>query len=230
MERKTDEIHILGIESSGLVCGVYISRGNNLIGQIAVKVKNIHSERLATLLEQLLLRVQLKLNDLSALAISAGPGSFTGLRIGYSLIKGLGHSLKIPIVEVPTLDIWSYQEGEQEIPVFSIIDAHRNEIYYGSYFWKNGKIEKKDKYHLIAIRDLKKILKQCTLLVGGDLIRIKDKIIEIGSDKIAFPAILKTEPESWAFAEIAYQKFLKDNFSDLEKCEPMYIRDFKGVM
>jgi len=56
------------------------------------------------------------------------------------------------------------------------------------------------------------------------------KIIEIGSDKIVFPTILKTEPESWAFAEIAYQKFLKDDFSDLKKCEPMYIRDFKGIM
>jgi len=151
MERKTDEIRILGIESSGLVSGVYISRGSNLIGQIALNVKNIHSERLATILEQLLSRVHLKFNELSALAISAGPGSFTGLRIGYSLVKGLGHSLNIPIVEVPTLDIWSYQEGEQEIPVFSIIDAHRNEIYYGSYFWENGKMEKKDKYHLIAI-------------------------------------------------------------------------------
>ena len=230
MERKTDEIHILGVESSGLVSGVYVSRGSNLIGQSSLNVKNIHSERLATLLEQLLHHVHLKLNELSALAISAGPGSFTGLRIGYSLVKGLGHSLSIPIIEVPTLDIWSFQEGEQEIPVFSIIDAHRNEIYYGSYFWVNGNMEKKDKYHLIAIQDLKKILKQCTLLVGGDLIKLKDKIIEIGSDKIVFPTILKTEPESWAFAKIAYQKFLKDDFSDLDKCEPMYLRDFKGVM
>ena len=106
MSKTSRTNHILGIESSGMVSGACISLEDELVAQSILKVKNIHSRQLALLVEQLMDHLHLQYSDLAAVAVSAGPGSFTGLRIGYSLAKGIAHALNIPIIEVPTLDIW----------------------------------------------------------------------------------------------------------------------------
>lgn len=224
------EIYLLGIETSGLTSAVGISYNDKLLGKTSLNIKNIHSRRLALLAKQIMENSNISFKDLSGIAISAGPGSFTGLRIGYSLAKGLAHSLKIPMIEVPTLDIWAFQGGKTELPVLSIIDAHRDEIFCAQYLWKKNRCEKTGDYQLSPITSLKQILQAKILLVGPDLPGLKNRIVKMAGGMAVFNLPLRTEPDCQILLQLAYQRYLKGEVSSVENCEPMYMRAFKGIM
>ena len=213
-----------------MVSGACISQEDELFAQSILKVKNIHSRQLALLVEQLMDHLQLQYGDLAAVTVSAGPGSFTGLRIGYSLAKGFAHALNIPIIEVPTLDIWAFQHGQRDMPILSIIDAHRDEIFCCVYVWRAGKLSRQRVPRLVKLVDLKQILVEPTLIVGGDILTLKDQILDYGGKNAVIHLPIQSEPESWALLNLAYLKFLEGRYSNLESCEPLYMRAFKGVM
>jgi tRNA threonylcarbamoyladenosine biosynthesis protein TsaB len=221
---------ILGIETSGITSGVGISKDNILLGEISLNIKNIHSENLGNIVSELLNHCQIESIDIAAIAVSAGPGSFTGLRIGYSLAKGMAHSQNIPIIEVPTLDIWAYQQSDPGIPILAVIDARREELYCARYHWQKMKLMRDTDYQLIKIKRISEILKEKTLVVGGDLGKIKDKLINAGGKNITLPYPLIQHPQGWAFLDLANQKYLIKEFSPPASCEPRYIRTFKGIM
>ena len=224
------DIFILGIETSGMTSGVSISHNNILLGEISLNIKNIHSKNLANMVHELLNHCQIDYTYISAIAVSAGPGSFTGLRIGYSLAKGMAHVHKIPIIEVPTLDIWAYQQCDPGIPIMAIIDARREELYCAKYHWQKTNLVKDIDYQLIEIDRISEILTEKTLLVGGDLIKVREKINHAGGKNVVFPNPLIQYPQGWAFLDLAYQKYTKKEFSLLASCEPRYMRAFKGIM
>ena len=95
---------ILGIDSSGLVASVAIVEDDILVGEYTTNYKKTHSQTLLPMLDELKKMIDLDLNSVDAIAIAAGPGSFTGLRIGAATAKGLGLALNKPLVEVPTLE------------------------------------------------------------------------------------------------------------------------------
>ena len=95
---------ILGIDSSGLVASVAIVEDDNLLGEFSMNYKKTHSETLLPMLDQLAKMIELDLNTIDAIAVSGGPGSFTGLRIGSATAKGLGLALNKPLIHIPTVD------------------------------------------------------------------------------------------------------------------------------
>ncbi|MEZ4762059.1 MAG: tRNA (adenosine(37)-N6)-threonylcarbamoyltransferase complex dimerization subunit type 1 TsaB [Calditrichia bacterium] len=121
--------YLLGIETSGITCAVGIANNDQLLIELAAGIKNIHSRVLSRFVNEAGQIAGIEAGDLAGVVVSAGPGSFTGLRIGYSVAKGVAHALQKPIIEVPTLDVWAYQTGAQSMPVLSVIDAHRGEIF-----------------------------------------------------------------------------------------------------
>lgn len=99
---------ILGLDSSGLVASVAVMEGDITIAEYTVNYKKTHSQTLLPMLDELKRMTELDLHTLDAIAIAAGPGSFTGLRIGSATAKGLGLALKLPIIPVPTVDALAY--------------------------------------------------------------------------------------------------------------------------
>ena len=99
---------ILGIDSSGLVASVAIVEDNDLKGEYTVNYKKTHSQTLLPMLDEVAKMIELDLNTIDAIAVSGGPGSFTGLRIGSATAKGLGLALKKPLIPVPTVDALAY--------------------------------------------------------------------------------------------------------------------------
>jgi tRNA threonylcarbamoyladenosine biosynthesis protein TsaB len=230
MVTNTETRHLLGIETSGLTSGIYISINNSLLAQISLNIKNIHSRRLSGMIHFLLDQADLTLRNISAIVLSAGPGSFTGLRIGYSLAKGLAHARVLPIVEVPTLDIWAYQAGMTELPVIAIMDARREEIFCAQYSWKNKEFQRQGNYQLLSFTALTDLIKRRTLITGADLERLSSKIDERIDKNVVLPHPLPQQPEGRALLQLGYRKFLAREYSQAETCEPMYIRAFKGIM
>lgn len=99
---------ILGLDSSGIVASVAIVEEDNLIAEYTVNYKKTHSQTLLPMLDELAKMTELDMDTIDAIAVAAGPGSFTGLRIGSATAKGLGLALKKPLVEIPTVDALAY--------------------------------------------------------------------------------------------------------------------------
>ena len=124
---------ILGLDSSGIVASVAIVEDENLIAEYTVNYKKTHSQTLLPMLDELVKMTELDLDTIDAIAVAAGPGSFTGLRIGSATAKGLGLALKKPLVEIPTVDALAYNLYDSRALICPIMDARRSQVYTGIY-------------------------------------------------------------------------------------------------
>jgi tRNA threonylcarbamoyladenosine biosynthesis protein TsaB len=228
-DKNKNKTILLGVESSGITCGAGISINNQLRDEKVVNGKNIHSEKLAIFVNTILENLNLPVENLSGIVISAGPGSFTGLRIGYSLAKGIAHQLNIPIIEVPTLDVWAYQTNEQQILIMPLIDAYREEVFYSIYKWEKSEFKRTADYSISKIDNLPQIVKQKILIVGYVPEKIKSEVEKALSNYAVFPNKNNSMLSIAALLDLGYQKFKEKEFSDLNSCEPFYMRKFKGV-
>ena len=131
---------ILAIESSGLVASVAAIDNHTLLGEYTMNHKKTHSQTLLPMLEELTKMIELDLNSIDAIAVSKGPGSFTGLRIGSATAKGLGLALDKPIIPVPTVDALAYNLWGTDKLVCPLMDARRQQAYTGLYTFENGKL------------------------------------------------------------------------------------------
>ena len=126
--------NILAIDSSGLTASVAIMSGGKLSAEYTINNKKTHSQTLLPMIEEIMQTEGLEPKELACIAISRGPGSFTGLRIGSATAKGLGLALDIPIVEVSTLDALAYNlYGNSDSIICPIMDARRQEVYTAAY-------------------------------------------------------------------------------------------------
>ncbi|MBQ3773808.1 MAG: tRNA (adenosine(37)-N6)-threonylcarbamoyltransferase complex dimerization subunit type 1 TsaB [Pseudobutyrivibrio sp.] len=124
---------ILGIDGSGLVASVAVVEDDNLIGEYTTGYKKTHSQTLLPMLDALGTMIELDLNSIDAIAVAAGPGSFTGLRIASATAKGIGLSLGCPIVSVPTVDAIAFNMWGNSGIICPIMDARRGQVYTGLY-------------------------------------------------------------------------------------------------
>ena len=124
---------ILGIDGSGLVASVAVVEDDNLIGEYTTGYKKTHSQTLLPMLDALGSMIELNLNTIDAIAVAAGPGSFTGLRIASATAKGIGLSLGCPIISVPTVDAIAFNMWGNSGIICPIMDARRGQVYTGLY-------------------------------------------------------------------------------------------------
>lgn len=157
---------ILALDSSGLVASVAIVEDDNLLGEYTMNYKKTHSQTLLPMLDEVAKMIELDMDSLDAIAVSKGPGSFTGLRIGSATAKGLGLALNKPIVSVPTIDAMAFNMWGAKDLVCPIMDARRQQTYTGLFEFKDGKMNT--------------IIEQSVLMIE----EIIEKINEIGKKVI----------------------------------------------
>ena len=146
---------ILAIDSSGLVASVAVVEDDVLQGEYTINFKRTHSEVLLPMLDALKRDLQLDLQSIDAIAVAAGPGSFTGLRIGSATAKGLGLALGKPIVPVPTVDALAYNLYGSAGLICPLMDARRNQTYTGLYrFTEDGIFETVIPQKVCAIEEI----------------------------------------------------------------------------
>ena len=124
---------ILGLDSSGIVASVAIVEDDVLIAEYTVNYKKTHSQTLLPMLDEIAKMTELDLNSIDAIAVAAGPGSFTGLRIGSATAKGLGLALKKPLIAIPTVEGLAYNLYDTSGLICPIMDARRKQVYTGIY-------------------------------------------------------------------------------------------------
>lgn len=131
-------MRILALDSSGLVAAVAVVEEEQTIAEYTVNYKKTHSQTLLPMLDEVVKMTELDMSTIDAIAISGGPGSFTGLRIGSATAKGLGFALGKPLIHIPTLDGLAYNlYGTSDI-ICPIMDARRKQVYTGIYTFESG--------------------------------------------------------------------------------------------
>ena len=130
---------ILALDSSGLVASVALIQDETLVAEYTMNYKKTHSQTLLPMLDEIKKAVDLDLETLDAIAVAAGPGSFTGLRIGSATAKGLGLALDKPLIPVPTLEALAYNlyDTPEDTLICPIMDARRKQVYTGIYAFKD---------------------------------------------------------------------------------------------
>ena len=124
---------LLALDSSGLVASVAILDGETLVAEYTLNYKKTHSQTLLPMLDEIVKMTQTELSEMDAIAVAAGPGSFTGLRIGSATAKGLGLALNKPIISVPTLEGIACNFYGTDAIICPMMDARRNQVYAGVY-------------------------------------------------------------------------------------------------
>ena len=131
---------ILGLDSSGIVASVAVVEDDVLIAEYTVNYKKTHSQTLLPMLDEIVKMTELDLNSVDAIAVAAGPGSFTGLRIGSATAKGLGLALKKPLVAIPTVEGLAYNLYDTQGIICPIMDARRKQVYTGIYRFEDHRL------------------------------------------------------------------------------------------
>ena len=145
---------ILGIDSSGIVASAAIADEKNIIAEFTINNKQTHSQTLLPMIDMVVKMSGVQLEEIDAIAVAAGPGSFTGLRIGSSTAKGLALALNKPIVSVPTLDGLAYRLAISEGIICPIMDARRNQVYTAVYKMENGELKALSEQKAVDIHEL----------------------------------------------------------------------------
>lgn len=222
---------ILAVDSSGLVASVAVVEEDNLLVEYTMNYKKTHSQTLLPMLDEVKKMIDLDLNSIDAIAVAAGPGSFTGLRIGSATVKGLGLALNKPIVEVPTLEGLAYNMCGTGWLVCPLMDARRNQVYTGVYrFVQDGTTWKMETVQEQCAVDVTEILQICNRLgeavifLGDGVPVYKEQIAEVCKVPYAFaPAGMNRQrAASVGSLGVAYAKAGK--VVSAAEHEPEYLR------
>lgn len=160
-------MRVLSVETSTLAGGVALLDGERLVGEYVVDVSVTHSERLMATIDRVLQDARWRADDLQGLAVAVGPGSFTGLRIGVSTVKGLAFALDLPVAAVPTLDALASRLPFAALPVCAVLEARRDEVYACRYRWDGTAMRREWEYLALSPATLGARLVEPTILVGG---------------------------------------------------------------
>jgi tRNA threonylcarbamoyladenosine biosynthesis protein TsaB len=211
----------LHIETSTKVCSVAISKNGQLIDLLEESSDAyIHSERLTVFIDQICKKNDWKLNELGAIVVTSGPGSYTGLRIGVSTAKGLCYALSIPMIAVNTLESIAYlaRKKHPNSSICAMIDARRMEV-FSTIFDADFKVIKSLSADILEEETYEKYL---PIVVCGDGAS-KTKEIWNNRDVIIDESIVSSAAGQ---VEIAFEKYTNEEFEDVAYFEPKYLKDF----
>lgn len=225
---------IIAIDSSGLTASVAVVEEDTLVGEYNVQYKKTHSQTLLPMLDELRKMVELDLSTVDAIALAAGPGSFTGLRIGSATAKGLGLAMEVPLVEIPTLDGLACNLYGTDKLVCPIMDARRNQVYTGLYSF-----EKEDefpfRYRLITFLSgcavsIDEIAQKCSetgreVIFLGDGVPVFEKRLgELLMVPYGFAPAHMNRQRAAAFAFLALQYLKEGKCVAARDHAPVYLR------
>jgi len=215
---------ILGIDTSTMTAGVGIIEGEELLVDLKFDVKITYSEVLLPTVDLALKMARLKIGDLDGFAISIGPGSFTGLRIGLSTVKGLCFATGKPLVSVPSLDALASLSLYSQHPVAPLLDAKKDQVYAAIYDTGEGGLKRQTPYLVVEIEELVKRISKRTLFVGPGAKLYHRELVSLLGEKACFSPGEQSAPSGVSVARLGLGKLLQGQTEDITDLEPLYIR------
>lgn len=219
---------ILAIESATNVASVALVTTDTILAEISLNTGKTHSQRLMPLLAKMMEEAELELADLDGIAVSGGPGSFTGLRIGMATAKGLAYASQKPLILVSTLDSLAYNYAGSAVVICPILNARKNEVYTALYKTNNdGDLEEIVSKRAVPPKELVELIKNLdeeVIFLGDGVPIFGDFLLaELGQKgKLALP--LLSVPRAATLGWLGLKKYKKGETADLAAAKPFYIR------
>ena len=214
---------ILGIETSGQLCSIAWYADEQILLEYNVERRNVHATILADLFQMGMNFLNINNADISLAVIGVGPGSYTGLRIGMSFLKGLCYGADIPVVGISNFKVLALQACSEKTSLITLINANKGKYYYATF---------KDKYSDFSdkgIAEISKISKFTKSYTGVVL----ESSLEVENDKNPwnnFSWITHGNFRASYFCKAAFEKFNKFGPENLNELEPMYLQAFAGIL
>lgn len=217
---------LLAIDTATLVSSVALAEPKKIVAELTINNKKTHSELLMPHIEQLLAMSQFDKTDITAIAVSIGPGSFTGLRIGLATAKALAYAWRIPLVGVPTLTAQAYSCPAPGVWLCPLLDAQKGNVYQALYRWESGQLQEVQSPQVTHHQDvIARLLqeKQPVLLLGEGALLFAQAIGEAGPPLyIAPPHVLISRAATVAL--LGQDMLAQGICHDPMTLEPLYIR------
>ncbi|KQO34760.1 tRNA threonylcarbamoyladenosine biosynthesis protein TsaB [Flavobacterium sp. Leaf82] len=212
---------ILNIETATKNCSVSIAKnGETIVCKEIAEEGYSHAEKLHVFIEEVIAEAGLNVQDLNAVAVSQGPGSYTGLRIGVSAAKGLCFALNIPLIAIDTLQTLASQAKVSEGKIIPMLDARRMEVYSEVF---NAKLETERAIEAEVItQDSFAEYNETVYFVGDCAGKCKPVLTK---ENFVFLEEIKF-PSASAMSKISYDKYQKSDIVDVAYFEPYYLKDF----
>lgn len=214
-------MYILNIETSTKNCSVSVAKSGKTILLKEVAEQNFsHSEKLHLFIDGLLKEIQISYKELAAVAISKGPGSYTGLRIGTSTAKGLCYALDIPLIALDTLLILAKKVHKNDALIIPMLDARRMEV-YTAVFDKNHHMNSGIEAKIIDEHSFFEISEKA-YLIGDGAAKCKEVLKHknfMFLDEIIYPS-------AHEMSLLSFEKYQNKQFEDLAYFEPFYLKEF----
>jgi len=216
---------ILNIETASTNCSVSLAKEGQTIALKEDNSKNYsHSERLHIYIQDVLNQSNAKLIQLDAIAVSKGPGSYTGLRIGVSAAKGLCYSLNIPLISVLTLQSLAHQINPKRGFIIPMLDARRMEVYSAIYNFKHEFI-RDTKAQILDSHSFQDILNNDEVcFIGSGVEKTKDLIQHNNAKFIEYKL-----PSANQMSKLSFDKYKISDIENVAYFEPYYLKDFVAL-
>lgn len=212
---------ILNIETATKNCSVALANEGKTIACKEIAEQNFsHAEKLHVFIEELLAENNLQFSDLNAIAVSQGPGSYTGLRIGVSSVKGLCYALNIPMIAIDTLQLLAKQIQIEDGIIIPMIDARRMEV-FSAFYDKNHNQIRNTQAEIIDETSYQEIT-ETIHLVGDGTEKFKNTLIDT---KFVFHSDV-VFPSANEMSQLSFDKYQIRDFVDVAYFEPYYLKDF----
>jgi tRNA threonylcarbamoyladenosine biosynthesis protein TsaB len=213
--------YILNIETATKNCSVSLAKeGKTILCKEIAEEGYSHAERLHVFIEDLVHEAGIHFKDIQAIAVSQGPGSYTGLRIGVSAAKGLCYALNVPLIAVDTLQVLASQVQVEDGLIIPMIDARRMEVYSAIFDVKFEKI--RETQAEVITENSFETISETVYFVGDCADKCKSVITKsnfIFLEEIKYPS-------ATAMSILSFSKFQNKDFEDLAYFEPYYLKDF----
>ena len=215
---------VVGLETSSTIAGIAVIRDRQVMAEASQELGGVHAEKLPGMLERIMGDLGMEWSEVEGFAISIGPGSYTGLRVGLSLVKGLAYVTKRPVAAVPTLDAIAFQVPCSRYPVHVLTDARRGQVYEARYDTSCGWPERQSEFRVGLLEDVLASIEDKVLLVGSGVDAYQPDIVSVLGERACFPPSGAGRLMASSTAFLGLENLKRGEQSDLNALEPLYLR------
>jgi tRNA threonylcarbamoyladenosine biosynthesis protein TsaB len=217
-------MRLLAIETATMLGGLAIMDGTTLVAESRINVRVTHSERLMKEIDHVLTVARMELGDIDVFGISIGPGSFTGLRVGLSTVKGLVYATGKKFVTVPTLEAFAWNVPFSDRQVCPLLDARRKEVYATALKWVGDGFVKVIDEQALRIGTLLSMIDAPTVFLGEGAILNRESIERELGEKAFFGSPPQMFPSPANVAFLCMKKAEGGEYSEAHAAVPAYLR------
>lgn len=220
-------MNLIAIDASGVAGSVAYYKEDHVVGTYYICDKLTHSQTIMPMLEDIKHLLQIDLNEVDAVAVTAGPGSFTGLRIGVTTAKTLALALNVPLIGVPTLDVIAGNIPLTEHLICPLMDARRNQVYTAVYRQEKEELKRLTDYLAIDLDEQLMALKKYgekVIFLGDGALAFKEHIQEVLGEQALFVKDFMNLQQASVLAVQAISLYEQGKAEDPSNFAPMYLR------